>query len=247
MAVEYWYPISAATHDLPYDAWTLGAGANKNAATRIGGGRAGPVTHDDDTSYVNATGAQRQAFNIDWPGPIVAWSGLTAGFRLKETAVAAQTVSQEFANITPTLSGTFNTTDPGGYATVGPIDVAAYRPTGGTWVPSDFKDDKTTFATVVSNATAVVVTSVFGQMTYTPPAGGFVFLLGLAGAMALRGVGVIPDFSHFMRFLEWRRAFHPRHTILDDKEIADAWINLRTYRWPTYFYGGHDAYAGCTI
>lgn len=242
MPAENWYTISGATTGIVHDAWTLGAGANKNVAVQIGGGRTGAVTHDDDTSYVDATGAQRQCFNADWPGPIIAFTSLTCGFRLKETAVAAQSVSQEWCTSGGTLSATFNTTDPGGYATVGPIDVAALRPGGGSWVPADFADNTAMQPCIVSNATAVRVTSVFGVLTYTPPVGGFVFLLGLGPLV------VLPCIESLQKLMAHRSIASPRQTKWLPGELQAAWRDIREHVWPSYFHiGGLDAYTSCAV
>jgi hypothetical protein len=74
----------------------------------------------------------------------------------------------------------------------------------------------------------------WGQLTYESPTGGLVFLLQLAGLGALPFVGAM-DFSHFMRYLAWRRAHHPRHTILTGDEVRQAWRELREYRAPRFF------------
>src|SRR5574341_186169 len=81
MPTENWYPISGATHDLPAgkDGFTNSGGANKNASTRVGGGRSGPATHDDDTSYIDSiAGDLQQGLNIDWPSPMAQIDTATA-------------------------------------------------------------------------------------------------------------------------------------------------------------------------
>ncbi|HUW56743.1 MAG TPA: hypothetical protein VMZ92_08915, partial [Planctomycetota bacterium] len=77
--------------------------------------------------------------------------------------------------------------------------------------------------------------SLWGDIAFTPPGGGFAFLLGLAGLGASPLVGRLLDFGQFQSFLVWRRHFHPRHTILSPEEVSRAWRELREYRWPTFF------------
>jgi len=109
MPQEFWYPISGATHDLPagYDDFSLGAGANKNAATLPSGGRAGPMTHDESTTYISMASngsANQQAVNIDWPSPMGALTGvLTAGARTA-MAVGTPTRGQYITNAAGTLA-----------------------------------------------------------------------------------------------------------------------------------------------
>jgi hypothetical protein len=80
-----------------------------------------------------------------------------------------------------------------------------------------------------------LVTSLWGEISYTTPVGSFVFLLGLAGASALPFVGAMTDLSHFRRYLDWRKRFHPRHTKWAPGEVGTAWADVRAYRSPRYF------------
>lgn len=251
MPTEFWYPISGTPHDLPsgWDSFTLGAGANKNVATRPGGGRAGPMTHDESTTYISAVAngaAHKQAVNVDWPGPILSLTGvMTAGAR---TARAGGSSPQRYqhmvgpAGANGTLIWSSNENS-GGYVTHGPFDIsnaATYRPGGGSWLVSDFADDKTMFTDAyeqTATGPTVFFTSMWGTLGFVPPlGGGFVFLLGLAGAMALPHVGRFPDFVSFRRYLDWRARFHPRHTRWAPGEAIEAWREIRTYRWPTHFF-----------
>jgi hypothetical protein len=123
------------------------------------------------------------------------------------------------------------------YASTGPVDVSnatTYRPGGGSWVLADFADDKTLFVCCQITSGNAVFTSIWGDIAYTPPAGVLVFLLQLAGHGALPFVGAM-DFGQFLRYLSWRRASHPRHTILTDDEVRQAWRELREYRHPRFF------------
>jgi hypothetical protein len=242
--VENFYPISGATHDLPAanDAWTNNGGANKNASARPGGGRSGPATHDDDTTYVNAVGGIVQALNVDWPSPMLALNGVMhLSFRHRLAAVGPSNRVARFVN----AAGTASASSPcdvndnnSSYADTTSADIGAgggYRPGGGAWVLTDFDDEQTIFIQLVNTGGAVNtrVTSVWGDIDYQA-AGGFVFMLGLAGLGALPLAGAL-DFGHFLRFLSWRRRCHPRHTILTGVEVRQAWDELRAYRHPRYF------------
>lgn len=253
MATENWYPIADATHDLPASAnqWTLSAGSNKNAACRVGGGRAGPATHDDNTSFISEiTNGESQALNIDWPGPIGALgSTFTGNVRGVQTVFGgsdAATVNTLFCDAAGTDAAVpwsiFNPPD-GSWGNDGPNDLsnaANFRPGGGSWVVSDFANDQTTFTrsyAVGLTDDTLNVTSIWGSIEFFPPSGGFAFLLQLAGLSALPIAGAL-DFAHFMRFLAWRRAHHPRHTLMRDRaEILRAWDEVKSYRHPRFFYG----------
>lgn len=263
MPQEFYYPISSATHDLPAstdDGANVG-GANKNASTRPGGGRSGPMTHDDATSYVSvsANGFPNtdQSYNVDWPGPIGTYDGvLTLGFRYAALSVSGggsnNTLALRFMNAAGT-AGTARfsiSLGPGtsGWATSGPSDVsdaATYRPGGGSWSQADFVNDQTIFINTSEsdgggggNLTSSDVTSVWGEIRYTPPVGGFAFLLNLAGLGALPFVGAM-DFGQFMRYLAWRERFHPRRTKWADRaEILRAWRDVREYKHPRFFQMG---------
>lgn len=251
MPTEYWYPISGAGHDLPAghnNSINVG-GANKNASTRIGGGRAGPPTHDDGASYVenrtNGTGGS-QCFNIDWPSPMASYSGtLTAGYRYASIQYGGgwdgATTHVRFVNAAYTAGSDYVAAgDNGSYNTVGPISVATaatYRPGGGSWLVADFADDKTIFVDHYMSGLiddACATTSHFGQIAYSPPSGGFVFLLGLAGLMAILNGPM--DYQQFEKFLQWRHDYHPRRTILSAEENVQAWDEYKSYRHPRFYY-----------
>jgi len=110
-------------------------------------------------------------------------SNLTRGARFQNAAGTNST--DTWANVTDA-----NTS----YQNTGPGDMSATtgRPGGGTWVVTDFANDQTIFAAVfISSAGTAVCTSIWGQISFTPPAGGFAFLLNLAGLGALPFVGAM--------------------------------------------------------
>jgi hypothetical protein len=194
------------------------------------------MTHDDATSNIFASaGTEIQALNPDWPGPVGLVSAITLAFRQQSGGFRSRSVL--FSNAAGTLgSDVINVGDIVSWTTLGPTDAMSARPGGGSWVGSDFADDKTQFPTVryVSGSGSIQCTSIWGGLTYTPPVGGLVFLLQLAGLGALPFVGAM-DLSQFTRYLSWRRAHHPRHTILTGAEVRQAWDELRAYRHPRFF------------
>lgn len=236
MPTEFWYPILGAEHDIPagFDDFDLKAGTNKNSACRPTGGRDGPMVHDDAVSYIEDDNGQtnnEQAQNIDWPGPMSTYDGvLTAGMRHADAHAAGGNRRLYFTNAAGTAGGQIiSKSTSASWATTAPVDVsnaATFRPDGGSWSAIDFKDDKTIF-TYIHSAGAhpydAQLTSVWGEISYTPAeGGGFVFLLGLLPPL----VGIM-DFSHFTKFLSWRRLFHPRHTAMTPTEVMAAWRELK--------------------
>lgn len=249
MPTVYWYPISSATHDLPagMDDWSNFGGANKNASTRVGGGREGPPTHDDGTTtvYFTADGTlQDQALNVDWPSPMSELpSGFTftANFR-SNAAVGTPSRSLQWVNAAGTTGGVIATIATAGaaYASHGPYDVsdaATYRPGGGSWALTDFDDEASLFPRLSTSSAAgndANVTSIWGQIQYNVAGGMLPFFLGLVGT-ALPFVGRLTDLSQFRTYLDWRRDYHPRHPVLEAEEILQGWAEYRACRWVSFF------------
>lgn|SRR5574341_2688426 len=248
MPQEFFYPITGAPHDLPAveNTYNVFGGGNVNSATRPGGGRSGPMTHDDATTYVHKVGQpHQQAYNLDWPGPMAEWAGvLTLGWRQCSLDAVGIQRKLAFLKAGPTYGGTATTAYDASttWTTQGPIDVsngATYRPGGGTWVNSDF-GETTTFAVTFTDLDVgqLAVTSIWGEVSYTPPGGGFAFLLGLAGLAALPYLGTFADFEQFERYANWRTHHHMRGTVWAPGEIQKAWDDVQAYTYPTFYFQG---------
>jgi hypothetical protein len=265
MPTEYWYPITSAQHDQPVG-YTNGAffqvvgGGNGNDAHIPGGGRAGPPTHDDATTYVrdfsNGAAADLVGFNIDWPSPMAVYTGNTfTGLGMRSRSLlhggGGSTATRKFSFLdqVPQI-GTYGTAraaaGTSAWFTDAPIDVrtgATYKPDGTAWDVSDFQDDTTIMLNGFfydngggGHNSQNNVTSTWGTMEYEPPAGGYAFLLNLVGAAALPFVGRLTDFAQYQSFLKWRELYHKRHTKMTvPDELAISWADLQAYRWPTYF------------
>jgi hypothetical protein len=165
----------------------------------------------------------------------------TAGARHQATGGTTPQRGAIFMNSAGTTGTSYvSVTNNSGWADSGPVDVsnaATYRPGGGSWVLTDFADEQTIFAACWNNGPASAnadFTSMWGQIEYLSAGGMLVFLLQLAGLGALPFVGAM-DFSQFLRYLSWRRLYHPRHTILTGDEVRRAWRELREYRAPCFF------------
>lgn len=247
MPTEYWSAADSESYGgfspPTYDQWTrVGSGGNKANSLRVSG-LYSSVSHDDATSYLYWNTYQTwgyQEFALDFPGPIGAVSAVTHGQRMKHinngnstcnfwlmqsgspsNAVGGQTFDEDWTNYGPS---------------------ATTRPGGGDWLTEDF--DTENFASGVlygrigaypdANANAQrQVTSVWGQITYDPPAGGMIFILGLTGALPL--VGTLTDIGQLVKFVAWRRRYHWRHTLLRPDEIRKAWAELCVYKHPRFF------------
>jgi hypothetical protein len=102
---------------------------------------------------------------------------------------------------------------------------------------TDFDDENSIYIQLVLSGSVgpTRVTSVWGDLDYTPPGGSFMLILNLAGLAALPFVGRLTDIGQFRSYLSWRRAHHRRHTILREDEIRQAWNEYRAWTWRTYF------------
>lgn len=247
MPTEFYYPDAANATPRTYDEWTLGAGGNKGSAVLPGGGRAGPMTHDDDSTYLVKTGTDNgeQEISLDEPvGPIGTITALTLGFRHRWNGASNNSArGLQFINSAGVLGGEVVGVQDSvaTYATLGPSNAFSLRPGGGSWVASDFTaaapDDVRVYVSQIGADApdGTLVTSIWGEMTYETPSGGFAFLLQLAGAAALPFVGRM-DFGQFTRYLSWRQRYHPRHTIMTGDEVVRAWDEIRAYRHPRFFF-----------
>jgi len=246
MAVsEFFYPLSTALASIPAgkDDYILSAGTNKNNACRPGGGRPGPMTHDDVTSYISAGPTAllwEQALNPDWPtGPIGNVTAMTLGQRYATSP--GQSSSILFCNAAGTEGSIVASGDSNNlWATLGPSDAMSARPGGGGWSGGDMRDSTTMFlyckANTPGGGPVHYMSSIWGLLTYTPPVGGFVFLLGLAGLLSLQMAGPMTDYAQFKKFLGWRYDACPRHTTLDPTDRVQAWDEYKSYTHPTFFF-----------
>lgn len=242
MPVQYWYTESGATHNINSDTWTNSGGANKNASIRIGGGRTGPVTHDDDTTYiVSSASGQLQDCNVDWPGPVSALvSGytFTAYWRHRATQNTPQRLLR-FVHDDGTQGGDIDdqTDNNTAYVTDGPVDISngvTYSPNASAWTPSDINESANYLNVQVEHQVAVTtvrVTSVWGQLEFSPPAAAWYLVLGLTAAPF---VGALTDLGHFMAYMDWNRLYHRRHTILRPWEVREAFSSVRAYPHTRY-------------
>jgi hypothetical protein len=199
------------------------------------------MTHDDNTTAVSKDGqnVNYQELSIDEPGPMVSISAITLGFRTRGvSATVSRILYFAFGDGVFGAQAANDAVSDNVFRSTGPADASGTRPGGGSFIPNDFtRADDVRFLlrySATANISAIY-TSVWGEITYIPPSGGFVFLLNLVGASALPFVGALTDLSHFRRYLSWRERFHPRHTTWGPGEVLDAWRDVRAYRAPRYF------------
>jgi hypothetical protein len=268
MPTEYFYTESQAEHDLyggvggARNQFTLGAGANKNIATQIGGGRAGPPTHDDDTSYIvhpYSLGNAWQQVNISWPSPLEKWLGvLTLAHRTRvDLATGAgngwRTIRFAYTGGTnnwwyssPTNIAAVNNAS-ATYVTSALVDVSdatLCRPLRGAedtqtvWHASDFRNGN-------NNRLCCIVYGHSEETTYerdiwwTSIFGEISFYpypndgwLFLLGLLPFTLTGI----EQFKDLLSWRKTSHPRGTVMHPGETEEAWRAYKEYRRPAYAY-----------
>jgi hypothetical protein len=201
------------------------------------------MVHDDVATRIDSTTpGWIQDLNIDWPNPI---GSLPAGFTFTfygrfNTNGGAPTVGLRFDDESGTFGGNIASVNPVAWTTYGPYDVSngvTHAPSGAAWEVVDLQSGSPYTNVRIGHSgvgTQARGTSVWGELEYTPPSGGFTFLLGIAGAAINPLVGSINDFATFMRFLEWRRLFHPRHTIMKGEEVLQAWRELKECKHVAY-------------
>jgi hypothetical protein len=76
----------------------------------------------------------------------------------------------------------------------------------------------------------------WGLLTYTPPAGGYAYLLSLIGAMASPLVGTLRSITELQKYCDWRRLYHPRGTLMQPDEVRTAWAELQANPRRVYAY-----------
>lgn len=248
MPTEFFYPDAVNAAPVTHDAWSANSG-NKGAAVLPGGGRAGPMTHDDDSTYLSAggggVGPDNQEISVDFPGPVGVLTALTGSFRHRFVSGSSGNVRRALywaingtlgAELASVIDGTTSYAD-----TTDTDALTGHRPGGGNVNSGDINSAAPNDLRFLLQRTAnnnddiTRVTSLFGQITYLPPSGGFAFLLQLAGLSALPLVGRLTDIAQFRSYLSWRRRFHPRHTKMTPEEIVRAWDEIKAYRHPAFF------------
>lgn len=109
---------------------------------------------------------------------------------------------------------------------------------GGTW-PSLAKSGIDGVGTKIqTNSGGTInqrVTYIYRSIDYTVAAGGFAFLLGVAGLVS-GPIGTITDWMHFRNLLRWQSARKLRNTILTGDEVRLAWREIRECRHPRFFF-----------
>lgn len=78
-------------------------------------------------------------------------------------------------------------------------------------------------------------TYIYRTIDYTVAAGGFAFLLGVAGLVS-GPIGTITDWMHFRNLLRWQSTRKLRNTILTGDEVRLAWREIRECRHPRFFF-----------
>lgn len=203
-----------------YNAWTLGAGANKVVAVNS--------PDDDTTSYVSATagsGIAQTYVMQDLPSEAGAVNTVTHRMRF-------QSFSDGSGNCIPKLrlSGTdLNGTNRSqGFGVWGTYTEALGRPGGGAWTVSDVN---ATEAGVVEGGGGgdVADTSMRLEVDYVPATGGFAFLVAQwLGPLS----GVLVSEIRALRDTAW--TLSRGRLWIKRSELATAWSELRDARWRRY-------------
>jgi hypothetical protein len=233
MPTEYWSTDSTFWTPPTYDQWSRVGGSNKSGAVRAGGLYTS-ATHDDASSYLYWKTYQtwgREELSIDWPGPIGGVTAVTHGARTRHinngnTAYRVYLISSE---------GTSNSVGAQTFNEGWTNRVSAStRPGGGSFTASDFVGDYTwaridCYPDQNSNAERDI-TTVYGQVTYTPPGDNFIpffqVLLPLLGSAL--GMEHMLKLRLALRSMSWRR------TWLSDSELEPALRSFKAWTRPRF-------------
>ena len=149
-----------------YNAWTLGAGADKVVAVQ---------TNDSDTTYItSSTAAQRQAYTLQAKPAMAALNQVDTSSRARKTGGVDEQY-QNFIRLGGTDSDGSANSPTGSYALL--TTSAWSRPGGGSWAPVDLDTLEIGNRRGVANGGEIRVTEKYCTVDYTAPAGGFNWLL----------------------------------------------------------------------
>jgi len=213
MAIRNLLPTAIGT----YNSWTLENGASKPAAVDPGD----PPSHDDDASNLSVTASGvKQGFtlgNKPTAGEMASVNGVNWLARAKASGSSPVTArwilsAVEVSGGSQALGTTYTDLSLTGIA----------RPGGGNWTPSDILDSS--LEVIIQSAGASPgtqrCTSLWMQVDYNVPAGGFVFmLLSLLGPVFGAGV-LLREVAAAARLIRGR-------VLLSPDEVRRAWAELR--------------------
>ena len=216
MAIRNLLPTAIGT----YNGWTLENGASKPAAVDPGD----PPSHDDDASNLSITASGvKQGFtltNKPTAGEMATINGVNWLTRAKSTA--SQNITARWILSATEVSGGLQALG-AGYTDVSLTGIA--RPGGGSWTPADILDSS--LEVIIHSSGAISgtqrCTSLWMQVDYNVPAGGFVFmLLSLLGPVFGAGV-LLREVAEAARLIRGR-------VLLSQDEVRRAWAELRRPR-----------------
>jgi hypothetical protein len=172
-----------------YDAWLLGAGADKVVAVNL--------PDDDNTSYVlRSVVNDRQSYTIDDLPPTEYISDVSIYSRCRLTASGNEDFNHFFRLNGTDLDYATKTETDTTYTDYSDLGVA--RPGGGPWGAKDFPPITQIELGIKKGAggsTGVRCTTLYTNVTYTPPAGDFLWIVStwIPPLMAVASHGLIRD------------------------------------------------------
>ena len=214
-----------------YDAWTLTAGASKVAAIDSGD----PVSHDDATSYLTATGVNRQSFTVLTAGSpgIGAITSLTLKSRDFDPPGAGARLAA-FVRVNG-VDGVDQEVTFGGTSAWVTRTVATNPLKSGSvaLLAGDIKYSNTNFQMGflgTPDGTNINMTTFWGELVYVQLGVGMVLQLGSLGPLVAVGLSDLPGIA--------REVFLRTGQIITPDEYLSTWRELREWRWPRHFLMG---------
>lgn len=201
--------------------WNLGAGASKVAAVDPGD----PISHDDDTTYIEAVPANEQAYKVTPAAPdMVLVNTFTWGTRCRCTIGPTRDVElRTILNGSNSAAATFSPD------TTWSLQTTTNRPGGGAWTVSDVSDPSLEGYIKRTDAGTgkMRCTSVWYELDFVAGGGTFGFLLSILAPFL--GASVL--LTEIPMALPLLRA---RDYLLSARELAELHRALRAEPWRRY-------------
>lgn len=229
MAIQYLRPIA---NSATWNSWTASAGNKWDCVDAPD-----ESTPSDATYIISSGGIGFQGFEVTPRNPMVSIDGYTAYIRARKN-----TVDWTVTNGAAAEAGVYYGSNAN---VVNQFTFTTYSAATGGITKSRIEDVAFRILAENSALTDANISMHIAKMTYTPPAGGFVFLLGqyFAPFIGLIGSGMLR-----CEFDAACELFKNKFYCTRQWEKDLFWDAFKSWTHPSYFdMGGLDAYTSCTV
>lgn len=164
-----------------------------------------PVTHNDGTNFMQGELSQKTSYQTDeFPGAIATVNSIKLGMRAHNWN-EGNCAEYAYTRIGTTDAAACCSNTVNAWTTVGPNTSA--RPGGGNWAPADCVNNSNNWQMVIQiNGDAIIdlprITSLWGVLDYTAPAGGWRWMLSIWVPPLLGAVGSNLSMLEIQSFLK---------------------------------------------